>query len=170
MAKAADHWQCHSEKHSLREQANPLLPRIRSEPMHLPHSPSGGRQVSSRSTSYESDSYLSQAQAVPWYHFVPVQYSYSDLWDILSFLDGAPDGSTEGHEDIARDIARHGVEFAHAELRREEMQSYMFLFLLEVGPSVALSAATRDAKRLFRGHAQYRRAWSDDRRAATYTV
>jgi hypothetical protein len=41
-----------------------------------------------------SHCHLSQAQAIPWYHYVPVQYDYSDLWDIMSFLDGAPDGST----------------------------------------------------------------------------
>lgn len=80
--------------------------------------------------------HLSQAQAIPWYHYVPVQYDYSDLWDIMSFLDGAPDGSTPGREDIARDIAHHGEEFALHELRWEEMQSYMLLFLLEVGAGV----------------------------------
>ena len=73
-----------------------------------------------------------QAQAIPWYHYVPLQYDYSDLWDIMSFLDGAPDGSSPGREDIARGIAQHGKEFANHELRWEEMQSYMFLFLLEV--------------------------------------
>ncbi len=63
----------------------------------------------------------------------------------MSFLDGAPDGSTEGRQDLAQEIAWQGKQFADEELSWEAMQSYMLLLLLE-----------------------YRRAWSNDRAAATF--
>jgi hypothetical protein len=31
------------------------------------------------------------AQSIPWYHYIPLKYDYTDLWDVLAFLDGAPD-------------------------------------------------------------------------------
>jgi hypothetical protein len=34
------------------------------------------------------------AQAIPWYHYIPLKYDYTDLWDVLAFLDGAPDGAS----------------------------------------------------------------------------
>jgi hypothetical protein len=34
------------------------------------------------------------AQSIPWYHYIPLKYDYTDLWDVLAFLDGAPDGAS----------------------------------------------------------------------------
>lgn len=50
----------------------------------------------------------------------------------MSFFDGPPDGSTQGRTELARKIAEQGRAFAERELRWEEMQSFMLLFLLEV--------------------------------------
>lgn len=33
------------------------------------------------------------AQSIPWYHYIPLKYDYTDLWDVLAFLDGAPAGA-----------------------------------------------------------------------------
>lgn len=57
------------------------------------------------------------AQAIPWYHYVPLQYDYEDLWDILFYLDGAPDGSVLGHEAEAELIAKRGSELVDKRLR-----------------------------------------------------
>jgi hypothetical protein len=58
-----------------------------------------------------------QAQATPWYHFIPMQYTYSDLFDILSFFDGSLDGKVPGRNGLAEEIAGQGREFALNKLR-----------------------------------------------------
>ncbi|ORX41228.1 glycosyl transferase family 90-domain-containing protein [Kockovaella imperatae] len=68
---------------------------------------------------------------VPWYHYVPVQVSYSELYVILSFFIGAPRTPSTGHDHLAEKIGNHGREFAQNFWRREDMQSYMFRLLLE---------------------------------------
>jgi hypothetical protein len=75
-----------------------------------------------------------QAQAIPWYHYVPSLYDYSDLFDIMSFFTGSPDGAFPGRDDLAEGIGARGRAFAMERLRWEDMRSYMFLLLLEVRP------------------------------------
>lgn len=74
------------------------------------------------------------AQAIPYYHYIPLSYTYTDIFDILFYLDGSPDGSTPGREDVAERIAKQGGELLRENLRWEDMQSYMLLLLLEVRP------------------------------------
>jgi beta-1,2-xylosyltransferase len=57
------------------------------------------------------------AQAIPWYHYIPLKYDYTDLWDILTYFDGALDGSSKGHEDQAEKIAQRGLKLAEQNLR-----------------------------------------------------
>ena len=54
---------------------------------------------------------------VPWYHYVPVKLDYSDLYDILAFFNGAPDGSTPGRDDLAKEIAENGYRFTQERWR-----------------------------------------------------
>nr|WVH01970.1 glycosyl transferase family 90 protein [Naematelia aurantialba] len=82
---------------------------------------------------------------IPWYHYVPVKLDYSDMYDILAFFNGSPDGSVAGRDDLAKEIALNGWKFTQERWRMEDMQSYMFLLFLE-----------------------YWRIMSDDRQAASY--
>lgn len=45
------------------------------------------------------------------YHYVPAKVDYSDLFDILSFFIGSPDGSVPGRDDLAEKIAKRGREY-----------------------------------------------------------
>lgn len=69
---------------------------------------------------------------IPWYHYVPIRMDYSDVYDIMAFFVGAPDGSAEGHDDLAKEIAQNGMDFVRQHWRQEDMQSFMFLVMLEV--------------------------------------
>ncbi|WVQ78122.1 hypothetical protein IAT38_000203 [Cryptococcus sp. DSM 104549] len=82
---------------------------------------------------------------IPWYHYIPVKPDYSDIFDILAFFEGSPGGSIPGHDDLARDIAANAREFTEDQWRHEDMQSFMFLLILE-----------------------YWRMMSDDRESASY--
>jgi beta-1,2-xylosyltransferase len=46
-----------------------------------------------------------------------MQYTYSDLFDILSFFDGSPDGTIPGRDVLAEEIASQGRQFAMDKLR-----------------------------------------------------
>jgi len=56
---------------------------------------------------------------------------YSDLYTILSFFIGTPNGLSEGHDDLARWIAEGGRRFGEEHWRWEDMQAYMLRLLLE---------------------------------------
>ncbi|ORX41279.1 hypothetical protein BD324DRAFT_644319 [Kockovaella imperatae] len=90
------------------------------------------------------------AWLTPWYHYVPVQLDYSDLYSIMAFFVGPPDSSaissTEaasgagkkghaspqvGHDDLAKQIALRGRQFGEEYWRWEDMQAYMLRLLLE---------------------------------------
>ena len=58
--------------------------------------------------------------------------------DIMAFFLGAPDGSTPGHDDLAERIAAQGLSFTENHWRMEDMQSFTFLLLMEVGPGVGV--------------------------------
>ncbi|KAG9050628.1 F-actin-capping protein subunit alpha [Tulasnella sp. UAMH 9824] len=75
---------------------------------------------------------------VPYYHFVPIQHDYSDLYSTMVFLAGYPTTSTDGemileggHEDLAEKIAQHALDASRSLWRWEDMQAYMFRLLLE---------------------------------------
>ncbi|KAI9639049.1 uncharacterized protein MKK02DRAFT_31306 [Dioszegia hungarica] len=97
-------------------------------------------------------------QAIPWYHYIPGSYTFNDLYDIMAFFTGTPEERAGEisekrrvvlveRDKMAEEIAARGREFAMTRLRYEDMRVYMFLLLLE-----------------------YRRAWSDDRKAATFKL
>ncbi|EIW68082.1 hypothetical protein TREMEDRAFT_63970 [Tremella mesenterica DSM 1558] len=68
---------------------------------------------------------------IPWYHYIPCKVDYSDIYHIMSFFSGSPEGRVAGRDDLAREIAMHGREFTEEFWRWEDMQAYMFRLLLE---------------------------------------
>ncbi|KAG8893491.1 F-actin-capping protein subunit alpha [Tulasnella sp. 403] len=73
---------------------------------------------------------------VPYYHYVPVQHDYSDLYDVMSFFAGSPDGHGR-HEDLAEKIGMRGAEFVRRHWRREDIQAYMYRLLLEYARAIS---------------------------------
>ena len=50
-------------------------------------------------------------RAMPWVHFVPISVDYGDLYDVLTFFRGTPDGKN-AHDDLAEKIATAGRDWA----------------------------------------------------------
>lgn len=61
---------------------------------------------------------------------MPIRIDYSDVYDIMGFFAGTPEGP--GRDDLAQEIAQNAVDFVHDHWRQEDMQSFMFLVMLEV--------------------------------------
>lgn len=57
---------------------------------------------------------------------------YSDLFDTLAFFEGAPDGSTPGNQHLAKKIGERGKQFVKDRWRKEDLQSFGLLQLMEV--------------------------------------
>ncbi|WVQ70107.1 uncharacterized protein L199_008332 [Kwoniella botswanensis] len=68
---------------------------------------------------------------IPWYHYVPVKLDYTDIHDIMAFFNGSPDGKVKGHDSLAKEIAKNGYDFVNDHWRLQDMQSFMFLLILE---------------------------------------
>jgi hypothetical protein len=56
---------------------------------------------------------------------------YSDIYTIMAFFAGSPDGRTRGNDELAEQIAEQGKQFADEHWRWEDMQAYMLRLLLE---------------------------------------
>lgn len=55
---------------------------------------------------------------MPWYHFVPGMYDYSDLFDIMYFFSDGAGGGGVGRDELAQEIGKEGHAFAMERLRR----------------------------------------------------
>ncbi len=66
----------------------------------------------------------------PWVHYVPIKIDYSDLYDVMAFFIGTPDGQG-GHDSIAERIAENGRVWAQTYWRRVDMAAYMYRLVLE---------------------------------------
>ncbi|KAI5480769.1 glycosyltransferase family 90 protein [Pseudohyphozyma bogoriensis] len=66
----------------------------------------------------------------PWVHYAPIKVDYSDLYDVMAFFIGTPDGQG-GHDSIAERIGQQGKDWAAKYWRREDMAAYMYRLLLE---------------------------------------
>ncbi|GAA5979810.1 hypothetical protein JCM5350_002056 [Sporobolomyces pararoseus] len=66
----------------------------------------------------------------PWVHYVPVKVDYSDVYDILTFLRGTPDGKGS-HDELAKKIGLAGKHWARDHWRKQDMAAYMFRLILE---------------------------------------
>ncbi|CAE6452587.1 unnamed protein product [Rhizoctonia solani] len=67
---------------------------------------------------------------IPYYHYVPIQVDYSDLYDTLAFFSGTPDG-LPGYDHLAEKIGAQGHTFTAEQWRPEDMQVYIYRLLLE---------------------------------------
>lgn len=54
-----------------------------------------------------------------------MQLDYSDLYNIMAFFVGTPDGRMKGRDDLARQIAEQGRRFRLEHWRWEDMQAYV---------------------------------------------
>ncbi|KAG8714285.1 F-actin-capping protein subunit alpha [Ceratobasidium sp. 423] len=73
---------------------------------------------------------------IPYYHYVPIQSDYSDLYDTLAFFVGTPDG-LPGHNDLAGKIGARAHKFTAKQWRPEDMQVYIYRLLLEYARMVS---------------------------------
>ncbi|KAL7413410.1 hypothetical protein BDY24DRAFT_68579 [Mrakia frigida] len=72
---------------------------------------------------FPSNSSFSTSIFIPYYHYIPLQNNYSDLFDILSFFTARPG--------LAKAIGQQGRNFVEENWKWEDMQAYMLLLLLE---------------------------------------
>ncbi|GAA5996568.1 uncharacterized protein JCM10292_003058 [Rhodotorula paludigena] len=68
----------------------------------------------------------------PWLHYVPVKVDYSDLYDIMTFFRGTPDGKG-AHDELGKKIGLAGKHWARDHWRKQDMAAYMFRLILEWG-------------------------------------
>ncbi|GAA6040182.1 hypothetical protein JCM8097_004167 [Rhodosporidiobolus ruineniae] len=66
----------------------------------------------------------------PWLHYVPVKVDYSDLYDIMTFFRGTPEGQGS-HDELAKKIGLAGKHWARDHWRKQDMAAYMFRLILE---------------------------------------
>lgn len=55
------------------------------------------------------------------FSYIPVKVDYTDLYDILAFFIGGPDGRN-GHDELGKKIAKQGQEWAKYHWREVDMQ------------------------------------------------
>ncbi|GAA5828833.1 hypothetical protein JCM11251_005889 [Rhodosporidiobolus azoricus] len=66
----------------------------------------------------------------PWVHYIPVKIDYTDLFDIMAFFAGDLDGKN-AHDDLAKQIADNGKDYAARFWRYADMEAYFFRLALE---------------------------------------
>jgi len=64
-------------------------------------------------------------RVAPWVHYVPIQNDLSDLWDAFVFFRGDPAGN-DGHDELAKKMAKAGREWSKTFWRKEDLTAYMF--------------------------------------------
>ncbi|KAL7414925.1 glycosyl transferase family 90-domain-containing protein [Mrakia frigida] len=103
------------------------------------------RLLSSGSVVFKSTVYREwiSSSLIPWYHYIPVSVSYSDLYDIASFFEGSD--TQPGEQHLAEEIGDHGRKFVLERWGWKDVQAYAILVLME-----------------------YNRAMSEDRTASTF--
>ncbi|GAA5979776.1 hypothetical protein JCM5350_002045 [Sporobolomyces pararoseus] len=71
-----------------------------------------------------------QDRVQEWVHYVPLKIDYSDLYDIMAFFIGTPDGQG-GHDSLAEKIGAAGKRWAKEFWRKADMAAYMYRLSLE---------------------------------------
>lgn len=56
----------------------------------------------------------------PWVHYVPVKIDYSDVYDIMTYFVGTPDGRGS-HDSVAERLGAQGKEWAKTHWRFVDM-------------------------------------------------
>ncbi|KAH7098348.1 hypothetical protein BKA62DRAFT_372460 [Auriculariales sp. MPI-PUGE-AT-0066] len=69
-------------------------------------------------------------RSMPWVHYVPVNPDYGDIYDVMAFFRGLPNG-TRGHDDLAKKIATAGRKWVDQFWREKDMTAYTWRLYLE---------------------------------------
>ncbi|KAI6038811.1 hypothetical protein EDC04DRAFT_2569264 [Pisolithus marmoratus] len=64
-----------------------------------------------------------QRKTMEWVHYVPIQVSYADLYDVIAFF--------RYHDEAAAKIACAGKKWSQEFWRKEDMSAYLYRLLLE---------------------------------------
>lgn len=52
---------------------------------------------------------------IPWYHYIPVSYDYSDLYSILLYFFGHDETGHQAHDEPLRAMAERSAEWAESQ-------------------------------------------------------
>ncbi|KAI6104130.1 glycosyl transferase family 90-domain-containing protein [Pisolithus sp. B1] len=74
------------------------------------------------------------SRIAPWVHYVPIQISYTDLYDAVAFF--------RAHDNLAKHIAMEGRAWSMRFWREEDMSAYLYRLFLEYA---RVSSMDRDA-------------------------
>ncbi|ORX40009.1 hypothetical protein BD324DRAFT_615928 [Kockovaella imperatae] len=81
---------------------------------------------------------------VPWYHFIPVSYDYSDMFTIIAYFFGIQESGQKHHQDELKAIADRSREWAEKQLKWEHMEVYLYRLFLEWGRLTSVDRTTMD--------------------------
>lgn len=79
--------------------------------------------------------------------YVPVKVDYSDLYDIMTFFRGTPDGKG-AHDELGKKIGLAGKHWARDHWRKQDMAAYMCTLSLAARPVVSSADPAFSAVRL----------------------
>ncbi|KAG9022390.1 F-actin-capping protein subunit alpha [Tulasnella sp. JGI-2019a] len=67
---------------------------------------------------------------MPYYHYVPIQHDFSDLYNSVAFFTGTPEGKG-AHDKMAERIGANAVDYVRKHWRWQDMEVYVYRLLLE---------------------------------------
>ncbi|GAA5984871.1 hypothetical protein JCM11641_005447 [Rhodosporidiobolus odoratus] len=90
------------------------------------------RLMSTRSVVLKSTAFPEwyQDRIQEWVHYVPIKIDYSDVYDVMAFFVGTPDGQGS-HDSLAEKIGEAGRQWARQYWRKVDMAAYMYRLSLE---------------------------------------
>ncbi len=59
---------------------------------------------------------------VPWYHYIPMNYDYSDLYSILMYFMGKPELGQKAHDEELKAIADRSRDWAESQIGWEQQR------------------------------------------------
>ena len=76
----------------------------------------------------------------PWVHYIPIRVDYTDLHNVMAFFSGGLDEARTGnHDELAKQIAEDGRQWAETMWRHVDMQVYFYRLLLEYSRALGKS-------------------------------
>jgi len=68
---------------------------------------------------------------IPWYHYIPLDYAYRDLYSITLYYLGLPNSNQVAHDAELRAIAEQSTEWVNEHATWDHHLAYMYRLLLE---------------------------------------
>lgn len=62
-------------------------------------------------------------------HYVPVKSDLTDLYDIMAFFRGLKEDGSDGHDEMAKEIATEGRVWSQSYWRKEDLVAYQFRYV-----------------------------------------